>query len=75
LEYPPQSFLHPPQFPAGHLGKHHHQKSHLPPGCQYHLDADRASELAEEGEVCLIASPVETFDSLRHITNDLGYVL
>ena len=75
LEYPPQSFLHPPQFPAGHLGKHHHQKSHLPPGRQYHLDADRASELAEEGEVCLIASPVETFDSLHHITNDLGHVL
>lgn len=70
------SILSPsPQFPAGHLGKHHHQKSHLPPGRQYHLDADRASELAEEGEVCLIASPVETFDSLRHITNDLGYVL
>ena len=40
--------------PAGHLGKHHHQKSHLPPGRQYHLDADRASELAKEGEVCLI---------------------
>ena len=39
LEYPPQSFLHPPQFPAGHLGKHHHQKvassswSPVPSGC------------------------------------------
>ena len=48
--------LPPPQFPAGHLGRHHHKKPHFSSGRQHRLDAGRVSELAEEGEVRLIRS-------------------
>ena len=49
-------FSLPPQFPAGHLGRHHHKKPHFSSGRQHRLDAGRVSELAEEGEVRLIRS-------------------